>query len=316
MKEQEFKKLLDREKHVKDAKQFYSKQLELLTDLVNYGTWLLPRAYDSSKKKLEDTIVLGVLLKQVITMTDAIEILVSQAAIYPAFLEARAALEASIFIDWILKEDANRKAKYYYVSNLRNERKWCLRMIKGTPQQQRFSIDIDGLKNFIAPENQNLEELAKRQLAEVNRILAQDSYKQIDAHFDGLYKRTKRESNWYQPLATSASIRTVARDVGRLPEYVIFYDNMSKVVHTASYRDHIKFASKGTIVSFEPIRWLEGVVDLASSIVSVCLATYTSVLKYYRRGELKDFGSKYLTDWRDSFINMQRINYIFNGAKR
>ena len=78
MKEKEFKSIIDRERHEKDAKQYLSKNINFLTDLVNYGSNLIPRAYDSSNKRLEDIIVIAVLLKQVISMIDAIEVLISK----------------------------------------------------------------------------------------------------------------------------------------------------------------------------------------------------------------------------------------------
>ena len=77
MKEKEFKRIIDREKHRREATQVFSKQIEVIVDLVNYGSNLLVRSYDSSKKRLEDSIVIGVLLKQVISMVDAIETLAS-----------------------------------------------------------------------------------------------------------------------------------------------------------------------------------------------------------------------------------------------
>lgn len=107
--ESEFKGLLDREKHKKDVKKYFSAHIDVLVDMVNYGSWLIPRAYDSSQKKLEDAIIIGVLLKQVVTMIDSVEVLTSNATIYPAFLQSRAAFEASLFIDWIIKENSEKR---------------------------------------------------------------------------------------------------------------------------------------------------------------------------------------------------------------
>jgi len=54
----------------------------LLRDLANYGSNLIPRAYSSSGKTLGDAIVIGVLLRQVIAMVDAIEILLCRSAVH------------------------------------------------------------------------------------------------------------------------------------------------------------------------------------------------------------------------------------------
>ena len=76
MKEKELEKLLYREKSGIETSQIFSKQIEALIDMVNYGSNLIARAYDSSNKGLEDIIVIAVLLKQVVSMLDAIEVLV------------------------------------------------------------------------------------------------------------------------------------------------------------------------------------------------------------------------------------------------
>jgi hypothetical protein len=148
MKEKEFKLILDREKHEADVRQHFSKHVELLIDLANYGSNLIPRAYDSSGKKLEDIVVIGILLKQVVSMIDAVEVLISKGAVGPAMLQARAAFEASLYIDWILKWEPEKKAKYYYVSNLRNQRLWVLRFKTGT---QERGLELPPLERFDLP---------------------------------------------------------------------------------------------------------------------------------------------------------------------
>jgi hypothetical protein len=120
--ESENKLLLDREKNKRDVEAHFFAQKSLLKELVNYGSWLIPRAFDSSAKKLEDAIIIGVLLKQVVTMVDAVQVLISEGVVTPALLQSRSALEASLYIDWILLNATSKKANYYYVSCLRNDR--------------------------------------------------------------------------------------------------------------------------------------------------------------------------------------------------
>jgi len=149
MKEKEFKLIIDRERHEKDAQTYLSKHTELLIDFINYGSSLIPRVYDSSNKKLEDIVVIAVLLKQVVAMIDAVEVLISKGAVSTSHLQARAAFEASLYIDWILQGDSEKKAKYYYVANLRNQRLWALRFKTGTPEEKIFSKAFEDLEKYI-----------------------------------------------------------------------------------------------------------------------------------------------------------------------
>jgi hypothetical protein len=308
MRESEFKPILDRDKHERDVKQYFSKHIDLLVDLANYGSNLIPRVYDSSNKKLEDIVIIGVLLKQVVSMIDAVEILISKGAVGPANLQARAAFESSIYIDWILMNESEKKAKYYYVSNLRTQRLWALRLKAGTPEREVFSRTFQYLeKHLKATSLENIEEQATEALSKIDSLLTRNGWKEINLEFDRRKdKKTGAERYWYRMLGIT-SIRQLAEQVGRLGEYDLFYSRSSEVMHATSYRDHIQF-DKG-IVFFEPIRQLKDMHNLLRFITSVALSTYMSVLKHYRCGELSHFTRKYVRDWRGAFLNIPTVSY-------
>lgn len=52
--------ILDKDRHVADVREHYASQLDLLLDLVNYGTNLIPRAYNTGPKLMTEAIVIGV----------------------------------------------------------------------------------------------------------------------------------------------------------------------------------------------------------------------------------------------------------------
>jgi len=308
MRESEFKPILDRDKHEGDVRQYFSKHIDLLVDLANYGSNLIPRVYDSSNKKLEDIVIIGVLLKQVVSMIDAVEILVSKGAVDPANLQARAAFESSLYIDWILMNQSEKKAKYYYISNLRNQRLWALRFKAGTTEREVFSKTFQYLERYLeATDLENIEKQAEEGLSKIDSLLTKNGWKEISLEFERRKdKKTGAESYWYKMLGV-ASIRQLAEQVGRLGEYNLFYARSSEVVHATSYSDHIRFG-KGTI-SFEPIRQLKDMHNLLRFITSVAISSYVSVLKHYRRGELSHFARKYMRDWRDAFLNIPAVSY-------
>lgn len=83
---------------------------------------MIPRCFTSSKRDFKDAVVLAILLRQAVAMLDGIQILLSSGAPHAANLQLRALFEASVYIDWILLGDSERKAQYYYVHNLRRKR--------------------------------------------------------------------------------------------------------------------------------------------------------------------------------------------------
>jgi hypothetical protein len=309
MKEKELKLILDRKKNITEANQIFSKQIDTLIDMVNFGSNLIVRAYDSSKKGLEDAIVIGVLLKQVVSMVDTVEVLASQGIVKPAYLQVRSAFEASLYIDWILKSESKKKAEYYYVSNLRNIKLWTLRYLEGTKENLDFSQLMVDLKDNLEPQflTKKQEEEAKKQVTEIDRILSQDGFRQINEEFESKRgKKTSTEVYWYKPLQID-SIKKLAEVVGRLPEYVLYYSVGSELAHTTSYREHVKF-NKGRI-TFEPVRHLEDMNSLLQAAMGVCLSSYSSIIKHYRFDERKYFSTKYKTDWIDAFQNIPSVSY-------
>ena len=298
------KTILDRVEPIMHLREHFAPQITLLKELANYGSNLIVRAFQSSDKGLGDALVCGVLLKQVVAMIDAVETLLSSACVHPAHLAGRALFEASIYLEWILRGDPEEKAICYYVSNLRAERTWALRAIRGTPEYQSFKAQTIDLDYDIHDSQPTLESEAKNHLDEVNRILSQPELRATDESFEKKKRKAKHEPRWYSGHGV-ASIRQLAKSIGRNAEYNLFYSIASKITHSASYKNHIRFAGKQ--IKFKPIRNLEGIGILLHFVFVATFRTYRVVLEHYRIGELASFGKKYLEEWRSSFLSIKAV---------
>lgn len=309
MKEKELKLLLDREIAVAEVRDIYSKHIEVLVDMINYGSNLIARAFDSSKKKMEDIIVIVVLLKHIVSMIDAIQVLASQGIVNPAYPALRSAFEASLYIDWILKSDARKKAEYYYVSNLRNIKLWTLRYLHGTKENIDYSRFIDEIRDYLEPQILTKEQEfdAKNQVKEIDRILNQKGFSEINNEFEKqMNKKTGIDKSWYKLLGIN-SIMKLAQNLNRLTEYSLYYSRGSEFTHVASYRNHVKF--KDGKISFIPIRYLEDMQSILQGAMSICITSYISIINHYRYGERKNLGLKYKNDWRDLYQKIPTITY-------
>ncbi len=138
MPEDEYKPLLDRDRLAVEVTQHLSAHVELIRDVTNYGTCLIPRCLVSSNRTLKDLIVIAVLLRQLVAMLDASEVLISSGAVYASNLQVRAIFEAAVYIEWTLGSDGDRKAVHYYVRNLRQQRVWAARLLPGSVEAQEF----------------------------------------------------------------------------------------------------------------------------------------------------------------------------------
>jgi len=298
-------RLLNREEAKKNVEEHFKDQNKLLSDLTEYGSNLILRAIDSSKRELHDIIICGVLLKQVVSMLSAVQSLIEAGLIHAAFLPARAAFEASIYSDWIMFSDSKRKALCYIVSDLRNQRLWSLRSIKGTPEEVIFdpipkSIGLD-IHN-----EPNLSIDAKRALLEINKILGLPDFKEIDEEFEQRKGKRKNDLQWYE-LVGAQSIRQIANAVGRIAEYETFYAKGSKISHSASFKDHIRFGKD--IVTFKTIHHLEGIDMVFSFIFGVAFQSFQNILRHYRPDELPRFSDKYVKEWRKPYRSIKSVEY-------
>jgi hypothetical protein len=299
--------ILNRDEAVRLADEIYRAQLDALAEMVNYGSNLVVRAYISSAKGTTEIVVIGVLFKHVIAMLDATEVLLRKGIAYAALLQARAAFEASLYIDWILSSDSQNKARHYLVANLRLERQWAKRGIIGTPENKNYEERFQTLGRNQAVISPDIESDAKKHLAEVNRLLEQEDFKSIDAAFERIASRRKNyEPNWYTPLGKT-SIRQIAQEVGRVPEYEIYYTRGSDVTHSGLYKDHIKFMPGNA--RLKNIRHLSDAHDLLTDIMGIAVHTFQRIIETYRSGEETAFSKKYTEDWRDSFLSVKYVQY-------
>lgn len=305
--ESEFKPLLDRDRTLADIKEHLHPWLRLTRDITNYGTNLIPRCMTSSTKTLADAVILATLLRQVVSMLDGIEILLSNGAVYAANLQMRALFEASVYIDWILASDTDKKAAYYYVHNLRRMRLWANRSQPGSPESRDFGSVVSEFKIKVADETRDF---ARTNIKEIDRALSQPKYAGINKDFDENRKGKRYDPAWYAPLLPKGhrNLGTISKTVGSESLYRLLYSGASEAMHASNYGHHIEYASGK--LTFLPIRHLKGFDIILSFSLSTAIHTYRKVLGKYRADELtSSFPRKYLENWRNEFRNMPKIQY-------
>ncbi len=273
----------------------------LLRDLANYGSHLIPRAYSSSEKTLGDAVVIGVLLRQVVAMIDAIEILLSRSAVHAAALQLRALFEASVYIDWTLAGDRERKAAYYYVHNLLRLRLWAKRVQLGTAESESFK----GMMNKAGlPVNETLGDEGKRQVQEIDRILSLPEFEAVHNDFRNWKKQNGRRPAWYSPLGVT-DLRNMATMVDKEPLYVIVYGSGSEVMHSSNYGQHLRFESGR--ITFHSIRHPNEFTNTVRLTAIITIDVFMKILREYREGELSRFGRRYVEKWQQAFMSIPKL---------
>lgn len=99
----------------------------------------------------------------------------------------------------------------------------------------------------------------------------QPALQAINAEFQRVRGKRKRDPERYE-LEGMKTIREIAKAPDRLAEYESLYSKGSRVTHTGTYKNHIRFA--GGQVRFKPIRHLADANQLLTVIVLIAFETY------------------------------------------
>jgi len=296
-----YKGLLERDAAVGMAAHFKDAH-DLLNELVDYGTNLVVRAFDSSKRDLIAVCVLFVQLRQFLMHLDGITILLRNGSSGTADLQLRSLLEGGHLIDWALKKDAEAKVQHLYVANLRRRRHWDNSVISGTPEFTKHFDVTGGLK--IAPEDlKDVTEEAMR----ISSLLSKAPFDAIDAKFEQYYKQRGFDEAWYKVYG-AASIRSVADELGRLKEYTYIYSALSGVTHGSDIWKNV-FFGKGKI-EISPLRepqYIPRVVQLAATLA---FWVFRLVLSQFRSGEEENFDRKFVGEWRQRFWKKYEVQLV------
>jgi len=309
MNDESFKYILNRKEAVEAINGHFRDAVNLIQSVVDYGTNLIPRCFRSSERKLEDVIILAVLLKHIVSMLDGLEVLVSQGCIYAAHLQVRSLFEAFLNLEWILREDTSKRGNQYYVWNLRLRKKWALRFVSSSADHSDFIRKVEKYQESLLARSKEHNDEATEQAEAISNLLSKAPYHEINQEFDRLKGNRKYDVPWYKPAGPN-SIADMAERIGYGAEYEVFYSQYSQIMHASSQLDNVKFENDS--ITFEPIRKLDRLRPILNVGIGFSIRAFQIVLSKYRPQEIENFSRKYAKDWRDAFLSIKGVAYNVN----
>jgi Family of unknown function (DUF5677) len=304
--------ILNRAQAEADVDTHLRPHLTALSEMVDYGTHLIPRCWHSSGRSIRDMVVLIVLLKQVVALLDAGTELLRKGCVQPALLQLRAAFEASVYIDWILASRRKTRAKAYYVWNVRRQLRWIKRSLKGPPEAKALKKETKGLRvqNIPStPENQrSWREEAKRLQSHLNS----PTYCAWNARFEKRRGKKLYDLAWYDVLFTrkrNVSFYEICRRVRRLAEYRFIYEIGSEVMHSSRSDVHLQILDRGQFTP-RPLRDLTEFGFVCRMLMTLVVYTYRRILQEYRPDEMPRFAQKYVENWRKAMRTQIKVTYV------
>jgi hypothetical protein len=296
--------ILDREADREPMHQVFQKQLDVLEQMVSYGTNLVASCFHSSNRGLTDIVLIPVLLKHLVLMLDGAHALFNEACVLAAELQCRAVLEASVIIDFLLQTDTDRRALYYYVGQKRAEREWVHRTIPGTQAYRTFHTNLGDSSESLRATAEMHEDEARQAQAHLDAFLSKPPYGAVSLEFDRVRGNGDHEPNWYRPLGFR-SFAHLCSEVGRVADYRVFYGQLSRPMHGHLWEDHVRIR-EGT-VTFGKLRDVREFEGLFSTLFGLAMQTYRAILGRYRPYQLDEFNRRFVEDWRSAYVNVPKI---------
>jgi len=307
IKEKPHHQILDREMVIKQVSENFKDQIDLLEDLVNYGTNLLIRALPTQNVEFEDSVVLAVLFKHAITLLDSVHILVTNGAVLSAHIPARCLFEIMLYIEWILKADTIVRSKRYlvdyYLQHLREAKYF----------QNRFTNDIDFANSFksaskkISIDFDKLEEITSESISNLESVINSDDFRVVTKEFMEQKKKKGRRISWYE-LDGPSNIFELSKKLNRDIDYFIHYRHLSRIIHGMVQDQHIDIQNSAFLLT--PVRNLSSIDKLITSVVHFALTIYAIIVTYYRHDEKNNFAEKYNQKWRERFAIIKEVQYL------
>ena len=292
----------------RDAAQYYlGGALEAGRELVAYGADLLLRSFQTMERTLDNGMVLGVLFRQSIAALDAFMLSLENAAVSAAAVHSRGALEASFYIEFVLRRGKKDWAKRIWIYSIRQNLSWVRRGIPGRPERNQY---LEGRRQMGRRPPEPTEEEVQASLATEREILERlnaDDLRELNSAFEAVASKKGYEPDWFRPGKDGvSSVFKMACELGRQNEYDTFYRSLSWSVHGSH-----AFTSaiiQGSAIGIHPVRDLEQFTPVLSFGVNTALKTYIEVIREYRPDEEKWFARKYRAEWEERLRNLPEIN--------
>jgi aminoglycoside phosphotransferase (APT) family kinase protein len=304
--------LLDRADRAEVAAKYYQPTMDLLEEVVNYGSNLIPRIMTTSDPSMVREIAVGALVKQALQMLDGIHVLASVGAVGTAKPLARSLLETAYSFEWMLKDNELERARAYYVWNLRQERHLLKRALRGTPEEAAMREHLESTFKSVAPalaaEGEDVERSRER-IREIDEKLDSDLFRDLDARYEEKRGRLWEVDRWHAIFEVT-SVRGMAKDLEQEATYSIFYNLWSRSSHASSYREHFVVGEGGDML-LTPIRSLSDASALFNLALTLAIRVYRLALRRFRPAELPLFKAKYEEEWREKFRSVPSVREQF-----
>ncbi|TKJ40353.1 hypothetical protein CEE37_08480 [candidate division LCP-89 bacterium B3_LCP] len=293
MSEKPLEKMLDRDLSIVMAKEEITLTSEALPKVINYSTKLCSRCFPSTPKPSDVAIIVSYM--HIIEMVDAIEVLVSSACVNPAKLQLRSAFEGFLNLQYLIKDDTERRADVYFYFHAGEK---LAAYLKYLSYKQEFADRRDGIRSASIYSEDMLPPLdfsgTETLVSELSIALSDVKYKSIMSE---LFVLGKRHLKWYQLYNGPKNLRELSRYLNCEMEYDLIYGYLSKTVHASNLLSRFTSTHDKEML-FLPLRETSEVNSIKELSITILLRATKEMINYFREDEYDSFAMWYASEIR------------------
>lgn len=254
----------------------------LLREIINFASNAYQRCSDSTTDDLDVHIAPLLLYLHLIEMADAVDALIRQSICSPAEILLRSMFEAILSLEYILETDYELRALSWVAFYARHQVEISEQVDPATSTGSKFEEVLDQ-DNLVASEDfAALKPMADMKRDILQRLLNKEHFSPILEWLEHPSHRKIR--NWYSLFDGPATLRDLARRMGRHAQYLVLYRGWSQVSHALDISRFLNRAGSQD-PTVQLIRDPRGIKTVAGFAATFVLTGTRLVLGKFRPGE-------------------------------
>lgn len=285
----------------------------LLRQLVNHGSRAMVRCSKApirSGGENED-VALYILYRHMLEMVDGAEVLLSESCAEASVGPIRAAFEASLSLDYIVKDPAypRRSLSWLHEHTLNRIARWE-QVNPATDRGQAFRAEYRKQFPTVAVEFSDAEiDLMTKAAAQLRSVLAKPQFAEIVGEH-AKQRLERRFPAWFSLFGGPRNVRSLSDHLARGGEYGLFYGEWSQSMHAVDATPYLRSGREAGRMAFVGMRNPRHFKDLAFAAAQMMINTTRQFVEHFRPGE--NLSLWYERDIREPFMRLQQLRVTVN----
>jgi hypothetical protein len=219
----------------------------------------------------------------------------------------RALLEASWGIEWMLKDDTERRANQFYVLDIRERIALNESFVPGTKAFELMKGDVPVEQQRELGINEEAETVSRANIRKNRDHL--DEYPDLKVIDEEVSRQTRRVGliRWFTLFGGPQDYTDLARKLGHGDEYRLVYRNLNDAVHGSNIQSHVSIETAG-VAMIPAIRGLEEFGDVLQFTWIAGYRITRLMIEHYRSGELQSFISRFFPGGKERW-NLPNVEF-------